>query len=287
MSTEVFDDRICLLGEGPLWHPARGQLFWFDILGKRLLSRADDTPLSWAFDEHVSAAGWIDATRLLIASETRLMTFDLVSETSEELVALEADTPLTRSNDGRADPWGGFWIGTMGKNAEPEAGAIYRFWQGELRQLVAPVTISNAISFSPDAPLAYYSDTATKEVMGLPLHPDTGWPEGPASRVLDLRPEELNPDGAVTDAHGSLWIAEWGSGRVSAYRPNGDRVTTVAAPAAQTSCPAFGGPELQDLYITSAAIGLSRDDKAARPDSGMTFVARGVGQGRPEHRVVL
>jgi len=287
VTTKVFDDRICLLGEGPLWHPDRGQLFWFDILGKRLMSRAEDTPLTWQFGEHVSAAGWIDETRLLIASETRLMTFDLVSEEIIDLVALEADNPRTRSNDGRADPWGGFWIGTMGKNAESEAGAIYRFCRGELRQLVTPVTISNAICFAPDTPLAYYTDTATKEVMSLPLHPETGWPEGPATRVLDLRSEGLNPDGAVTDLHGTLWIAEWGSGRVSAYQPDGARITTVSAAAAQTSCPAFGGPDLTDLYTTTAAIGLTHDDKAARPQSGMTFVARGVGQGRPEPRVVL
>jgi len=133
--TSVFDDRRCELGEGPLWHPGRKQLFWFDILGKRLLTRTDDGARDWQFSELVSAAGWVDDENLLIASETALFRFDLDSGARSEVCALEADQPNTRSNDGRADPQGGFWIGTMGKTAEPGAGAIYRWFRGELRRL--------------------------------------------------------------------------------------------------------------------------------------------------------
>ncbi len=118
----LWDDRACKLGEGPLWHPERKQLFWFDILGQKLLTRTDSGPIEWHFDEIVSAAGWVDDSTLLIASETALFTFDLNSAESEFIAPLEADTPATRSNDGRADPWGGFWIGTMSKTAETGAG---------------------------------------------------------------------------------------------------------------------------------------------------------------------
>ncbi|MBY0395033.1 MAG: SMP-30/gluconolactonase/LRE family protein, partial [Thermoleophilia bacterium] len=110
--TETYDDRPCELGEGPLWHPGREQLFWFDILGRKLLSRTAAGPLSWSFGECVSAAGWIDRDRLLVASETALSVFDLTRGTSDRVVPLVADRPDLRSNDGRADPWGGFWIGT-------------------------------------------------------------------------------------------------------------------------------------------------------------------------------
>ena len=89
----------------------------------------------WQFDEHVSAAGWIDHDRLLIASETRLFSFNLATQAQQTVVALEAKDPRTRSNDGRADPWGGFWIGTMGKQAEAGLGGIYRYYQGTLRPL--------------------------------------------------------------------------------------------------------------------------------------------------------
>ena len=142
MNATLFDARTCALGEGPLWHPERGQLFWFDILGKTLLSRQGDKTLSWRFDECVSAAGWIDRDTLLVASETALWRFDLNGAERSLVVPLEADQPLTRSNDGRADPWGGFWIGTMGFNAERGAGAIYRYYKGALRQLFAEITIS-------------------------------------------------------------------------------------------------------------------------------------------------
>jgi sugar lactone lactonase YvrE len=110
----VFDARICGLGEGALWHPRRGQLFWFDILGKRMLTQTPDGPQDWTFAEMVSAAGWLDHDNLLIASETALFRFDLTTGQRHNVVALEANNPATRSNDGRADRQGGFWIGTMG-----------------------------------------------------------------------------------------------------------------------------------------------------------------------------
>jgi sugar lactone lactonase YvrE len=146
----IYDETPCELGEGPLWHPSRGQLFWFDILGRCLLTREGGRRRSWQFDEHVSAAGWVSDTQLLVASETRLLTVDLDTDRREDVAPLEADDPRTRSNDGRADPWGGFWIGTMGKQAEPGLGAIYRLYRGELRRMFHPVTIPNAICFAPD-----------------------------------------------------------------------------------------------------------------------------------------
>ncbi|MEM6729608.1 MAG: SMP-30/gluconolactonase/LRE family protein, partial [Pseudomonadota bacterium] len=152
---EIFDDHPCILGEGPLWHPGRGELFWFDILGKSLRSKAR----VWDFEECVSAAGWIDDDTLLMASASSLSKFDIPTGAREILMPLEADNPATRSNDGRADPWGGFWIGTMGMQLEEDAGAIYRYYRGEVRTLYAPITIPNAICFAPDRSCAYWTDT--------------------------------------------------------------------------------------------------------------------------------
>ena len=132
MTAEVFDATPCNLGEGPLWHPETKCLYWFDIVGMRLYRRRAEDFTYWQFDEHVSAAGWIDENRLLIASETALQVFNTESGESEFLCALESENAATRSNDGRADPYGGFWIGTMGKSAEPGAGAVFgadgTFW---------------------------------------------------------------------------------------------------------------------------------------------------------------
>lgn len=286
MST-VFDNRPCELGEGPLWHPERQQLFWFDIIGKRLMTRQGDQPQSWSFDEHVSAAGWVDRDTLLIASETGLWRFDLETGHKHLIAPLEADTPVTRSNDGRADPWGGFWIGTMGKQAEPKAGAIYRFWLGELRQLVPDITISNAICFAPDQSCAYYCDTVTAKVMQVGLNPDTGWPEGKPRVFLDLTRDGLNPDGAVVDADGNLWLAQWGASRVAVYDSTGQFRKAIAFDAAHTSCPAFGGAELTTLFCTTARQGLSAEQISAQPSNGMTFAAAGAGRGQAEHRVLL
>jgi len=279
MSAQLFDDRVCALGEGPLWHPERGELFWFDILDQKLMTKDQ----VWEFDEIVSAAGWVDHDTLLIASETQLFHFDLRDGTSSYVCALEAENEITRSNDGRADPWGGFWIGTMGKHAEPGAGAIYRWYRGELRRIKGKVTVSNAICFCPMTHTAYYTDTPTRMVLRHRLDPETGWPEGKAEPFLDLSTEGLNPDGAITDADGNLWLAQWGAHRVAVYDRTGAFVKYVPAPPAQTSCPAFGGPNLTDLYITSAAVGLA-DATAA---DGQTFCAPGVGQGVPEPKVVL
>ncbi|MCA1972832.1 MAG: SMP-30/gluconolactonase/LRE family protein [Caenispirillum sp.] len=281
MTAAIHDARVCELGEGALWHPLRGQLFWFDILGRRLLTRdAAGAPRAWDFDEHVSAAGWVDEDRLLIASETALFLFDLRDGRRESVVALEADRPQTRSNDGRADPWGGFWIGTMGKAAEPGAGALYRWYGGTLRQVRAGMTIPNAICFGPDG-LVYFADTATRVIHHQRLDAD-GWPAGEAAVHLDLSREGLHPDGAVVDAEGCLWNAQWGAGRVARYAPDGRFLAAHAVPAAQTSCPAFGGALLDTLFVTSAAEG----DRSA--GAGMTWRLEGIGvRGRPEPRVTV
>ena len=274
----IFDDNICTLGEGPLWHPKRNQLFWFDILNRRLHTSGR----YWEFGSYVSAAGWIDADTLLIASAEALSRFDLETGKIDPLVALEADNPITRSNDGRADPQGGFWIGTMGINAEPEAGAIYRFYKGELRLLYPDIQVSNSICFHPDGRSACYTDTDTQKIMKVALDRD-GWPTGEPEIHIDLRGTEFRPDGAVFDADGNLWNAQWGAGRVAGYDPDGREFASFYFPATQTSCPAFGGPDGSTMFVTSAAVDLTDPS----PEDGKTFAIDTPHKGQAEHRVIL
>jgi sugar lactone lactonase YvrE len=281
MTATVFCAETCILGEGPLWHPERAQLFWFDILGKRMLAREGDDTRIWQFDECVSAAGWIDRDTLLMASETGLWRFDLGTAERRLMCALEADQPETRSNDGRADPWGGFWIGTMGFEAQKGAGAIYRYWRGELRKLVSDVTISNAICFAPDRACAYYTDTDLGRIMRQPLAAEDGWPLGAPEVFLDLSAEPFGVDGAVVDRDGNLWNAQWGAGRVACYSPTGVLLQTVEVPTPQASCPAFGGADLSTLFITTAAEGVDT------PPAGQTFTAPTNAVGQREHQVIL
>ena len=273
-----FDTRVCKLGEGPLWHPERKELFWFDIMGRTLHSKTQ----SWSFADYVSAAGWVDRDTLVVATSKALVRFDLATGTATPLISLEADDTVTRSNDGRADPFGGFWIGTMGVNAEPDAGAIYRYFRGELRKLVSDVTISNAICFSPDGLTVYYCDTTTSVIQKQPLSPLDGWPVGPATVFVDLSEAGINPDGAVVDADGYLWNAQWGLGRVARYAPDGTLERVVDVPATQTSCPAFGGDDLCTLFCTTAQVGLTN-----APAAGQTYFTQTDIKGQPEHRVIL
>jgi len=283
MNATCFDERHCELGEGPLWYPQREQLFWFDILGKRLLTREHGEPREWQFEECVSAAGWIDREHLLIASETKLFKFNIeTGETVGRICSLEADNPVTRSNDGRADPYGGFWIGTMGKNMQRGAGSIYRWYRGSLEKLVEGITVSNAICFSPDGKFAHYCDTWNKQIMRQSLDGE-GWPIGQAEVFIDLVEEGLNPDGAVVDSEGCLWNAQWGACRVARYNSQGLFMNAYDLPAKQTSCPAFGGPDLGTLFITTAREGL----EDATDADGQTFAVRTPFTGQAEHRVIV
>jgi sugar lactone lactonase YvrE len=282
MTATVFSDTACRLGEGPLWHPRRAQLFWFDILSRRLLTRDADGERHWQFDSFVSAAGWIDDTTLLVASAAALLRFDIATGDSEVVVPLEADDPATRSNDGRADPWGGFWIGTMGIRAEKGAGAIYRYHHGELRRLVHGVTISNAICFAPDGGHAFYTDTRDGRVLRQRLSDADGWPVGEPETWLDLSGEPFGADGAVIDAEGHFCNAQWGAGRVARYDPQGRLVGHWPVPARQASCPAFGGADLATLFVTTAADGADDD-----PGAGRTYALQPGVTGQAEHRVIL
>lgn len=278
----VYSDTVCTLGEGPLWHPVDKALYWFDILQKRLYRRDDTGETQWQFDEHVSAAGWIDAGQLLIASETCLSQFDAATGESTFLHPLEADNPVTRSNDGRTDPWGGFWIGTMGLNKESGAGAIYRYVDGALHTLFDKITISNAICFAQDRSCAYFTDTPTRKVMRVALN-DAGFPNATPEVFIDMTREELNPDGAVVDAQGKLWVAQWGAGRVACYGRDGEFERAIAVPGVHTTCPAFGGDGLNTLFVTSAAAEL---DPPGASD-GKTFSVPSGTTGQPEHQIRL
>ncbi|EAR49889.1 Smp-30/Cgr1 family protein [Oceanicola granulosus HTCC2516] len=275
----LHDETCCTLGEGPLWHPGRDQLFWFDILSKRLHTRGQ----SWEFEHCVSAAGWVADDKLLMASAVGLHLFDIDTGTSEDVCAMEADDSVTRSNDGRADPRGGFWIGTMGMNAEDGAGAIYRFHKGELRRLYPGISIPNAICFAPDGRFACFADTPSGQVMRVALDGE-GWPDGEPEVFVDMNEAGLKPDGAVFDSDGNLWCAQFGAGRVSVYGTDGALKTFVGLPAAQTTCPAFGGEGRATLFVTSAAVGLS---DALNPHHGRTFAVETTARGQAEHQVRL
>ena len=275
----------CTLGEGPLWHPERDRFYWFDIVAGTLYGadQHGNHQRSWSFGEPASAAGWVDRDTLLVATASGLQRFDIDAGTWTPVIGIEEDNPVTRSNDGRIAPDGSFWIGTMGRELERDAGAQYRYKAGELSTLKTPMSVPNATCFSPDGRTAYFADTARMTIWRWALDA-AGDPVGDYEVHIDMKAERLRPDGAVCDAEGYLWNAQFGAGRVARYAPDGRFDRAIDLPASQTTCPAFGGDGLATLYVTSAAQGL---EPGAEPLAGHTFMLEVGVCGIAEHQVRL
>ncbi|MEM1366241.1 MAG: SMP-30/gluconolactonase/LRE family protein [Pseudomonadota bacterium] len=287
-NARVFIDRQNTLGEGALWHAGRQSFFHTSILENVLFEHGPDGKGigQWSFNGNTSAAGIVSDSELLVATETELLLLDLETNERSQLCPLEANNSITRSNDGRADHQGGFWIGTMGKKAEKGAGAIYRYYKGELRVLVPAMTIPNAICFSPDGTMAYWADTEVGRMMRVSLDAE-GWPAGTPSVLVDHSGEDFGIDGATVDSEGCIWNAHWGPGEIWRYSPDGEMLAKISASAPQTSCPAIGGQDLKTLFITTARDGMSDDALEAAPSSGQCFTADLAVTGVPEPAVIL
>lgn len=274
---ELFVDSRCELGEGPFWHPLLGRLFWFDILNQTLLSADADGHLvdRFTFRQPASAAAVIDKDTLAIATAGAILRFDLPTDTSSILVPLEEEVPGNRSNDGRVNPAGGFWIGTMSRRGGHDvgAGAVYQYRAGALQMVLDDITIPNSICFSPDGRTAYFADTRTDTIRKCAIDPATGMPVGEWSdfaRTTGLG----SPDGSVVDAEGYLWNARWNGSCVVRHAPDGSIDRVVELPVSRVTCSAFGGDDLKTLYITSARAGMTPDEREREPHAGSVFAIR-------------
>lgn len=273
------------LGEGPLWHPEREEIFWVDINGRDLFACdwEGGNARRWTFGEAVSALAWVDRDTLLAAGESGLWRFSIPTADAEKIWDLNPDAPDLRSNDGRADRHGNFWIGTMSWKHVEKAGAIYRVTADGPRLYRDGITVSNAICFSPDGRTAYWTDTHENVIMRQPLGTD-GEPEGEAEPWA--RPDKGFADGAVCDAEGHVWNAQWDGWRVARYRPDGTVERIVETPMARPTCPAFGGPGLTRMFVTSARTGLSAEALRAQPAAGALIAFDVDVPGQPEGRFV-
>ena len=157
---------------------------------------------------------------------------------------------------------------------------------GVVQTLFNEVSIPNATCFSPDGKIAYLADTR-RQLIWRWLLDDAGNPVGEREVHINLRDEALNPDGAVCDAEGYLWSAQWGASRVARYRPDGSFERAIELPASQITCPAFGGSDLKTLYITSASEGLCDDARNREPDAGRVFALGVDVEGVREHQLRL
>jgi sugar lactone lactonase len=288
VAVSVLSAEPCHLGEGPTYDAATDTAWWFDILERRLFeARIESGRVAvHQLGRMASALGRIDAERQLIVAEDGIYVRQLADGRMELFIALEADNPATRSNDARVHPSGTFWLGTMGRKAEPRAGTIYALHHGRLSRLFGDVTIPNAICFSPSGDTGYFADTASNIMHRVPLNAETGLPVG--DPVPFIRHHGVGGiDGAIVDADGLIWNARWGAGCVDVYSPAGAHLRALHVPARQCSCPAFVGRDLSRLLVTSAWEGMDETARSSDPCHGQTFILEAAVRGRPEPDVRL
>lgn len=261
------------LGEGPMWDARSGRIAWVDILGRRVhltdpvtgATESVETPLHVGAIAPRANGGFVAALQ------------DGFWVIGDGLARRIATVPESRSglrfNDGKCDPAGRFWAGTMAYDKEPGTAALYRLDAvGRPTRVIDGVTISNGLDWSLDGSTMYYVDS--------PLHRIDVFDYAPASGEISNRrvavqvPLELGtPDGLTVDADGGIWVALWGGGAVHRYLDGRlDRV--IVMPVSQPTSCAFGGPELDELYVTSAWEGLSDAERRAQPLAGALFRIR-------------
>lgn len=268
----ILSETRCHLGEGPFYCERRDTLFWFDIVERKRYAHnfSDGTETVKPLPEMASAMAVVDDHHDLIFTASGLWLCDSRNGAWSPIASIEADSPVTRSNDARVHPCGAFWLGTMGRNAEKGAGKIYRFFRGRLDVLYDDITIPNAICFSPDGKTAYWTDTDKALLMRVNVDPETGAPTADPQILVDHRGGTGGLDGAICDGNGNIWNARWGASAVDCYNPDGTLLQTIEMPASQPSCPAFvsGGR----IAVTSAWQNMDKTAKAADPHAGKTFL---------------
>ena len=274
--------RQLLLGEGPSYEPETDTAWWFNILGKELheLQLSTGTKRVHALPRMASVAARIDDQSQLLAMDDGLYIRNRGTGELSLHAPLEADKPENRCNDGRVHQSGALWIGTMGRKAEPGAGAIYHVAHGKVTLIFPGIGITNGICFSPDGATAYFVDTKDNRYMRVAVDPATGLPTGKPELFVDEHGKPGGIDGAVCDADGHVWNARWGQGRIDRYDPEGRIVARYATGARQASCPAFLGPNLDRLFFTSATEGM---EEPVDPVEGTTCELGIKVRGRAEH----
>jgi sugar lactone lactonase YvrE len=288
---EVVAEAGAELGERPVWDPGGSFLTWVDINAGRLHrytpGQGDDVVLELSVDgrpipigaaAHRGSGGYV----LAAADGFRLAGLDGSSEAGPwRPPGMPGDV---RFNDGACDTAGRFWAGTVAHDARPGGGALYRLDpDGTITTVLEGVTESNGLGWSPDGATLYFIDSGEAEprVRAFDYDPDTGRIGWQPYDLIPFPPGKVVPDGLVVDAEGCLWVAMWGAGEVRRYAPTGGLLATLPVPVSQPTCPAFGGPGLTDLYLTTAWEGMDEQQRAAEPMAGHLLRTRPGADGSP------
>jgi sugar lactone lactonase YvrE len=283
LDVEVAVDVRAEVGEGPHWDHARGILWFVDLTGGTVFRYhpGDGTVTRFPVGQEVGAAIPRRDGGLVLAVRDGIATATDDGDEFRIAVPVERDRPGNRMNDAKCDPAGRLLAGTTAFDFAPGAGALYRIdpdWSSV--PVLRDVTTSNGTAWSPDGGRMYFIDSATQGIDAFDYDVATG-AIGPRTRLVTIAREDGVPDGMTVDADGRLWVACFGAGAVRCYSPSGALTLVVDFPVAQVTSCAFGGPDLTDLYVTSARYRLTAEQEAREPLAGATFLCRPGATGSP------
>ena len=276
------------VGEGPTWDERGDVLIWVDIMGKavHVYDPATGKDRSVDVGQPVGAAGLRQGGGLVLALQDGFGVVDSGFGNLHMIAEVEADNPGNRFNDGKVDPAGRFWAGSMAfDESRRGAGSFYRLDPDyRVTHMFGGVSISNGMDWTPDNKLMYYIDTPAGGIDVFDFDLERGEIAN-RRRWVSIERAEGWPDGMTLDAEGAVWVALHGSGTVRRYLPDGTLERVIRVPSAKmvTSC-AFGGADLGDLYITSMSRGLSSEGLREQPLAGALFRTRPGVKGRPPFR---
>jgi sugar lactone lactonase YvrE len=256
------------LSESPQWSNAEQALYWVDI-ENGLLHRFE-----WRRRSHECASLPAPVTMvvpgppLLVTSGNRLVRFDWNTREPQQIAALALDPTRVRFNDGKIDPHGRLWLGTMAIDEKSPIAGLYRLAGQTLEQMLADVRISNGILW--DGGTMYYADSGTYRVEAFDYNAERGEIEVDSRRTILEFPKKVGPpDGMALDTDGNLWVALVKGKRVSCFSPGtGEELARIKVNAAKVSACCFGGPDMTHLFISTGKGG--HDDPR---ESGAIFVA--------------
>ena len=284
---ELLVDAHAQVGEGPLWDEERQVLYWVDILSSLLYIYDPATGENRALDvgRHVGTVVTRASGGLMLAVREGFASFDLETQELTLIADPEAHITGNRFNDGKCDPAGRFWAGTMAYENPTNQGSLYRLNTDlSVNKMFGDVAISNGIIWSLDHTTMYYIDTLRKNVRAFDYDVETG--DISNERVIINVPEEIGmPDGMAIDSEGMLWVAHYGGSCVSRWNPStAQLLEKIDLPVTQVTACAFGGPNLDTLFITSAAQELDAAELERQPLAGGLFSIKTPYQGVPSFR---
>jgi len=269
---EIFQRTPARLGEGPCWHARRRTIWWIDILGRKLFeSGPDGGPVrTLELPQMPGCIAPVEDGRLIAALHEGVFLCDPDSGALTPFAVPAGHNPqVFRFNDGKVDPQGRFWAGTLALDSRPRQAKLYRFGgDGACAAMRSEVSISNGLAWALDGRTFYHIDSPTRQVQASAFDGEQGT-LGPARIAFKLAATDGWPDGCCLDAEGCLWVAHWGAGKLTRWDPvRGRRLRTVTLPVANVTSCAFGGVKLDRLFITTA---VDPDAKTPESEAGFTF----------------